>query len=135
MGYRVVPHTGDYQIEVAGQTLAELFSSALAGLSDFLLARVPTENRPATRTVELSADNPTELLINFLSEALALSQTNKEIYTTVEFSKLDERQLSAKLIGCRVDKFDDEIKAVTYHGAQVVKNQAGEWQTGILFDI
>jgi SHS2 domain-containing protein len=36
--------------------------------------------------------------------------------------------------GCPVDHFNDDIKAVTYHGAEVV-NDAGKWRTPVIFDI
>ena len=40
-----------------------------------------------------------------------------------------------KLSGTRINNFDEEIKAVTYHEANVIKNKKGLWETCIIFDI
>lgn len=135
MPYQVLEHTADYKLRVTGHDQPELFSAALQGMMSFLKSSWPERAKNSTRRISLSADNPTVLLIDFLSEALALSQINKEIYKKVIFSNLTEKKLIADLEGVAVDQFDDEIKAVTYHGACIHYNQEGLLETAILFDI
>jgi SHS2 domain-containing protein len=133
--YKPIEHTADYQIEAAGKNLAELFSDALAGMMTFLKNAPPAAKQSIMRKISLRSENETLLLIEFLSEALRLAQVNKEIYCEVKFNKLDVRSLKAELIGIPVDGFDDEIKAVTYHGAEVKSGKNGKLAVAILFDI
>jgi SHS2 domain-containing protein len=150
MPYQIIEHTADYQILASGKTLEELFTSALAGMMDFLggqkeeLSAQSSKQRkgnndshlsPLSSYLSLSTDNSTSLLITFLSEALTLSQINKAIYNEIKFRKLNATALDAEIKGFKVDQFADEIKAVTYHQAKVEQKPNGEWETNIVFDI
>lgn len=135
MPFEVLEHTSDYQIRVLGKDLAELFSSALAGMNDFLTSgQGPLELR-VKRELKIKAANPTLLLIDFLSAVLQKSQSLKEIYPQVKFQELTEQELAATLTGAKVSRFADEIKAATYHRAGIKKNQDQWWETEIVFDL
>jgi len=43
--------------------------------------------------------------------------------------------LDARLFGAHVRKFDEDIKAVTYHEANITHSPTGEFETMIVFDI
>jgi SHS2 domain-containing protein len=75
------------------------------------------------------------LLVDYLSDVLTLSYTEKAVFCAVNFHKLEETSLSARIYGRAVEGFDEEIKAVTYHGANVRQNQKKQWETCIIFDI
>ena len=87
------------------------------------------------KKINLSATDTTSLLIDFLSEALTYSQEERAVFTKVLFSDLDEKNIAAEIYGQTVDDFGEDIKAVTYHEANVVKNNRGNWETVIIFDI
>ncbi|MEK7192164.1 MAG: archease, partial [Patescibacteria group bacterium] len=74
-------------------------------------------------------------LVDFLSEALALSHIHKEIYNKVIFRKFSPNSLEADLEGAPAEFFDEDIKAVTYHEADVKKDAKGNWSAAIIFDI
>jgi SHS2 domain-containing protein len=135
MPFEVLEHTSDFRIKASGRNLAELFAAALAGLSSFLKRDCAALKPSVKRQVSLPAGDLTSLLIDFLNEALRLSATNKEIYNEVVFSLLSEQGLKAELLGAKVGDFDDEIKAVTYHQADVKKNADGTWGSEIIFDL
>lgn len=134
MPYKVLDHPADYEILVTGRDLTELFSSAMAGMTAFLKKELPTSNLQF-KTMNINSNNVTYLLVDFLSEALRLAQTNKEVYSKVVFKQLTETSLQAELFGSKIDRFDDDIKAVTYHGADVRQKDGGAWETKVLFDI
>lgn len=71
---------------------------------------------------------------DFLSEALYLSQVNKEAYFEVNFQNLSDKFLDAKIKGREVLRFGEDIKAVTYHDLEVKKIESN-WRTIVLFDI
>ncbi|NDL68024.1 archease [Anaerotalea alkaliphila] len=135
--YRYLEHTADVRMLVEGSELPSLFSAALEGLNGILrkdsgtLPRQPEEEA----RVELEAVDETALLVDFLSEVLALSSIRRAVFFQVEFSTLDGRSLYATLHGKRVDGFDEEVKAVTYHEAEVKLTGEGDYRTVIVFDI
>jgi SHS2 domain-containing protein len=134
MSYQVVEHTADYKILVRGKTLADLFQSALIGMMDFLK---PTQMEKTTvsRLLKIASADHTTLLIDFLSEVLLLANTHKEIYHKVDFKKLGETELEAKLVGHKVKEFKDDIKGVTYHEAEIKQSKNGGLETAVVFDI
>lgn len=135
MPYSFHSHTADLRMSVSGKTLENLFKDALFGMVE---ASQPAKQQPAqavTRTIELKALDKTALLIDFLSKTLALMQTEYEAYTNINFEIFTEHSLKAKLVGYKIESFGKDIKAVTYHEADVKKNNYGDWQTMIIFDI
>jgi SHS2 domain-containing protein len=77
----------------------------------------------------------TTLLIDFLSDILTASYERKMIFNTLQIKQLTDTPLDAMLLGYSVEQFDDDIKAVTYHEAEVIRNAKGNWETVVIFDI
>ena len=86
-------------------------------------------------TIEIQAGNKTELLIDFLSEVLAISNIQKSIYCGVYFPYISETRVIATLYGTWFDNFDEDIKGVTYHEACICRNKEGKLETSIIFDL
>lgn len=135
MSYEILKHTADLRMKVAGKTLPDLFSEALRGMMSVLKSDAEKGAAAVKRQVVMEAGDTTALLVDFLSEALSLAQTRKEIYTGASFRMFTETSLEAELIGLAVEEFDEDIKAVTYHEADVKRNEMGEWETMLVFDI
>lgn len=135
MPYEVLKHTADVRLKVEGETLERLFSDALKGMMEILKTDI-LAGRPGTkRQISVSAPDKTALLVDFLNEVLSLSQINKEAYSVITFDEFSETSLGGNLEGVGVDEFDEDIKAVTYHEAEIKKNPAGNWETILIFDI
>jgi len=134
MPYQRIEHTADIRLKVWGKTLEELFSDAMQAMSN-IIKEVEVESSNIKRNITLKAGDATTLLISFLSEVLLLSHTNKEVYNKVIFVEFSETELKAKIEGVKVNQFDEDIKAVTFHEADVVKNKEEEWETNLVFDI
>ncbi|MCH7882833.1 archease [Patescibacteria group bacterium] len=134
MGYEVIGHTADIRLKVWGLTEKELFRDALLGMMNLIkpLGRGMSKSR---RVVKIEAGDQTALLVDFLNEALYQSHTKKEIYDEVKFNQLTDKNLEAELIGFPVDEFDEDIKAVTYHEAEIKKRPDGQFETTLIFDI
>ncbi len=86
------------------------------------------------REVKIKSTDEQSLLVDFLSEALTLSDINNEAYFEVEFQKITRTEIEAKIFGQLIEKIGVEIKAVTYHGAEIKKIKDG-WEATVLFDI
>lgn len=134
--YEILPHTADVRLKVTGETLKDLFEQAVLGMTQ-ILSKTKSELKVknAKCKIKVDADNPTVLLIDFLSEVLAASYEEKAVFNKAEFEKITENEIIAEVFGTKVDGFDEDIKAVTYHEAKIIKNPGGNFETIIVFDI
>lgn len=135
--YKFISHTADRKIKLEADSLEGLFRAGLEGMNRLLKknTELNTELNTEEKILINSAD-VTALLIDFLSEILTLSYEKKVIFSQVEFTEFSETDLRAKVSGSEVDDgFNEDIKAVTYHEADVKRNESGKWKTGVIFDI
>jgi len=135
--YTRLPHVADIRINVRGDTLPELFTGTFEAMQEILkddwkrICAHPQFNE----TIAISASDSTTLLVDFLSELLARSYERNVIFCRVQFIFLAEKSLEAKVSGTDVVGFDEDIKAVTYHEAQITKREDGGYETMLVFDI
>lgn len=130
-------HTSDMAIWAEGYSKKELFANALWQMSDMLLPGLCQKRAhyDCLMRVRIHAVDATALLIDFLSEALALTYIQKALFCHVYFDQLSDTKLSARLYGRWYDHLANEIKAVTYHEANITREQGGRWTTPVLFDL
>lgn len=134
--YQVLTHTADIRLKLVGSSLGDLFAAGVEGLA--LILKPGTCHKVQYNeklTISLSASDATKLLIDFLSEVLTLSYTQKALFCRTTFLQLTETKLSATLEGVSVEGFAEDVKAVTYHEADVVKNEKGDYETVVVLDI
>ncbi len=135
-GWTLLDHTADIRMAVHGSSLKELFLNVARGLTNLLAPEI----RGVTDTeleLSLAADNVEELLVDWLRELLFHHQTRGFILVSVDIKELSETTLRAKLDGRTRGPEEEpeiEIKAVTYHGLSVQKNDSG-YAVTIVFDI
>lgn len=143
--FELLPHTADIKLRIYGKTLKELFRNALNGMFQSIGPHAPgcikkedrlvCESLPIKREVKVIAPDIELLLVDFLSEALYLSDAYDEAYLDADIHELDEKQIKGTLHGISITGFDVvEIKAVTYHNL-VVHEVDGGWQAEVVFDI
>ena len=130
--YEVLEHPADLKIRAYGKDLPELFSNTLKGMFGSCRPKMTNEN--VVREIQIKADSLENLLVDFLSEALYLSDINNEIYLDADFQILTDKELKAKIKGQKVAGLDIEIKAVTWHDLEI-KKEGEQWQATVLFDI
>ncbi len=137
MLYKFIEHTADIRMQVWGADLKDLFKNAMLGVMEFMVGKNPKLNGKVKRLINVSSIDKTSLLVDFLNEVLSTAQIYKEIYIDVNFNVFGEENnlLEAELIGGEVDNFKKDIKAITYHEANIAKNKNGDFETIIIFDI
>ena len=133
--FELLSHTADVRIHALGDSPEELFRAALEGLCEVIIPA--HKKRKTTYSKEIAIDSPdvTALLIDFLSDALSIMHSGKVMLPEVEFKALDEMYLRAELSGFEVDEFHEDVKAVTYHEANIVENPEGVFETIVVLDI
>ena len=132
--YEILPHTADLKIRVFGRTKAELFSNGLLAMADSLRPKIKYQ-KSNIKNIKIKSLGLETLLVDFLSEVLYLTQVDKEIYTNVKFKKLSDTQLEGDISGQKVERFGEDIKAVTHHNLDIHQKKDGTWEAVILFDI
>ena len=143
--FESLPHTADIKVRVFGKTLSEFFRNAVVGMFQTVGPIIPdcrVENErvvcdelPIAREVHVSSPDPVALLVDFLSEALYLSDVHDEAYLDATVHKVTDTNIQATLHGIKVTGFKVvEIKAVTYHELEI-KRINGIWQADIVFDV
>ena len=96
-----------------------------------------TSTTPITQrfTFEIESVDTTALLIDFLAEALSLMQTYFVLLPRVSIILLEETRVVGEFSGFNIDSFSEDVKAVTYHEADVTFNKNNEYETIIILDI
>ena len=134
--YKLLPHTADIRLYVEADTLEELFKGALNGMCDIIKkdassVKVETESK----MIEIEALDITSVLIDFLSEVLEFCQEEGNIYCRTKILTLNDTSIKAEIFGREAEGFDRDVKAVTYHNAEIKKNEKGNFEVTIVFDI
>lgn len=130
--YEILEHKADLKIKAFGKTKEELFLNMLKAMSDS--QKPEFLEKEIGRQIEIKASDLPALLVDFLNEALYLSQTNDESYFDVNFKNFSDNEIKADLIGKKIRRFGEDIKAATYHEISV-KQKNDAWQAIVLFDI
>jgi SHS2 domain-containing protein len=133
----ILPHTADVRFRLTADSLEEVFHAGIESLADFLYEGVcgDAKHFDITHEIDISSIDTTTLLVDFLSDVLTQSYHDKAIFCRTDILTLSKNQLRAKIFGKKVSEFQDDIKAVTYHEAEVQKNEDGKWQTYLIIDI
>ncbi|MCX6699987.1 MAG: archease [Methanomicrobiales archaeon] len=135
MSYEELDHTADIRLRVISPSLDSLFAeTALAMMKIIYGEPCPGE---VGRTLELEAGNTENLLLDFLSEVLFLSEVEYLVFSSA-IVHLAGNSLKALLTGEPFDperhRGGTEIKGISYSGLRIVKEDEG-YVLDILFDV
>lgn len=131
--YYFAEHTADIRLIIEADNLKNVFSLGLMGMNELLGATI-TDLIIEEKHITIESCGIDVLLIDFLSEILYLSNSNKAIYTIKEIFEINEKKIICKLSGKKIKKFTEDIKAVTYHEASV-KEEDGIIKARVIFDL
>lgn len=131
-GFREIEHTADWELEVWGPSLPDLFEQAARGMYQLCGAKIDFTTR-CEQALSLRAEDPESLLVLFLSELLFLGETDGTAFDGFELSE-ESGSLNAHLTGGRLVSLEKEIKAVTYHSLQIEHTCQG-FRVRIVFDV
>jgi len=133
--YSIIEHAADIKLKITASTKEGLFRGSLEGMAWIMVEDEDIEKESIEKRIEISALEENILLVDFLSEVLAQSDIYNSVFPEIEIEEFTEQKIIGKIKGKRIKRFKEEIKAVTYHGANICKNKQGFWEITILFDI
>jgi SHS2 domain-containing protein len=146
--FEFLSHTADVKIRVYGKNLKEIINNSLLALKNFWEPKL-TKTK-IEKEIKIKSNNEVNLLIDFLSEVLAETYIEKAIFVKfiprintprIRTSSMrgapnraslwfgadfhaDKRglySLSGKIIGYKFTSLSKDIKAITYHQANLKK--------------
>ena len=129
----ILPHTADVRVRISAGSLAELFSEAMKAMF-IVLAPGEPEGPEVHLRFEVDSSDRTTLLVDLLNEILVAALTRKEAYDALSVEFRGATTLSATARGRGVRAFGDDVKAVTYHEAEV-REEGGTWSSLLVFDV
>jgi len=135
--YETFDHTADMGIRIFGRTVEEVYVNAAYALFDQLID-LRKVGDGAIHEISVEGADREDLLIRWLGELLFLCQGRGYLFKEFSILHLDSNSLRAIARGEIFDpsrhRFKTEIKAVTYHQAEVRKKDEG-WEGKVIFDV
>jgi protein archease len=135
--FRVLEHTADVGFEAMGATREEVFANAARALQDLSvdLDRIEARDEIA---IAVEGENASELLVNWLSQILYLSDAEGWVFRDFEIRRLRDCALEAIARGEKFDRARHhvklEVKAITYHQLALEQTPQG-WRAQVYVDI
>jgi len=135
MSYEELEHTADIRLRFRTPDLPSLFSEAAEALMK-IMYHDPRPG-PVRREVRLEGEDTEDLLVDFLSEVLFLSEVESEVYSSARVT-LSGPSVSALLEGEPFDperhRAGTEVKGISRSGFKIVKDDEG-YLLDIIFDV
>jgi SHS2 domain-containing protein len=131
--HEILPHTADVRVRLATGDQASLFREAAEALFE-IVRPVRSPGIGETITLSVTAHDSTALLVDFLNELLLLLETRHLLPGQIDFLEFGDQRLVASIAMRAVEGWEREVKAVTYHEAEI-RSIDGEWSTTLVFDI
>jgi len=128
-----IEHTADRALHIRAQDLTRLFGAAASGMLT-LMGMVTDKAGVGKRKIRVESIDREGLLVAWLEELLFLIEKDGIGFGKIEFEKIDNRSLVAT-VEVIPDVFPvREIKAVTYHGLEILECEGG-LEVTIVFDV
>jgi SHS2 domain-containing protein len=134
--FREIDHSGDVGIEARGPDVATLLANATRGL--FSLQYRGSVEPVVERPIEVTSESIENLLVDWLSEIIAIGGVRGERYGEVDVAHASETSAGGVLRGESYDERKHaprlDVKAATYHDLEVATRRDG-WRARVIFDL
>lgn len=130
--HQFLAHPSELKIRAQGEDLPELFINSASGMMVYIYGDLPSETDRIDK-IEISSQNLETLLVDWLSEILRLSDTNKRAYIHFRIIELTSDKIRAEIASAKVIAQND-IKAVTYHELAIIKKKDC-WEATVVYDV
>jgi SHS2 domain-containing protein len=125
-----------------GGSPAEAFEEAAAAMFE-LTADLRGLDPRHEAALSCTGDGPEELLVEFLNALIARADLDEVVFVRVTIDDLARTgkhwTLTARALGAARDaaagRFLTEVKAATYYGAAVVRDDDGRWEARCVVDL
>jgi len=133
--------TSDIGLELRADNLTELFQAGAEGMFNIILGHGETGTVSIRKQIELRAESPEQLLVDWLSELLYAFDTEGIIPGEYDLSVTEDKNGAAlkSEVGCirfdpEIDNAEHEVKAVTYYKLNINKD-GSLYRCHVVFDL
>jgi len=135
--YETFEHTADLGLRIRAASLDELFADAARGLFSLIVPDLASVHPAEHRVLEIAGEPSETLLFDWLNELLYIYETSHLLL--VEFDvRVGPQGVTATVSGEPIDRLrhqlDHEVKAITYHGLKLERQDA-DWLAEVIVDI
>jgi SHS2 domain-containing protein len=129
--FRWLEHTAELSLEIEAPSREAVFEEALAAFAELVGGG---EGPRTTRGVEVEADEPGLLLVEWLSELLYLADAEQFVPERITSLELDGNRLRATVEG-RLGEPGQLLKAVTLHRLEFREDATVGWRAHVVLDV
>lgn len=129
--FRWVDHTAELELEIEAPSEEAVFAEALAAFAELA---GDVSGPPASREVEVAADDRALLLVEWLSELVYLSEVEELVPERIESLELEGGKLRATVQGRR-GRPRHLVKAVTLHRLELKRDEDAGWRARLVLDV
>jgi SHS2 domain-containing protein len=137
MPYEMFEHTADVGLRVRADNLDALFADAARGLFSLIVADLESVRANESVPIAIVGESPELLLFDWLTELLYLYEVRHLLLCRFDVA-VAPSGLKATAHGEPIDParhaLDHEVKAITYHGLKV-ERENGRWLAEVIVDI
>lgn len=135
MPFKVLSHTSELKVKIKANSLKNLFKEGINALAWLLEEKkLPPASTKIFTLKRVNCDD-TINLINLLNNILTTSHIKKRVYFFSSFLEFSSQKISIICKGYRVEKFKEDIKALTFHQSKIKKDKNNQWEINLIFDI
>ena len=135
--YETFPHTADLGLRIQAGDFQALLSEAGRALFATLVANLDEVQLVEEREVRIEGDDQEYLLFDWLNELLYTYQKDRIVLAEFHTHAVPEglqATCRGELLDLSRHQPDHDIKAITYHGLEVVETN-GRWLAEVIVDI
>lgn len=135
MSYEELDHTADIRLRVKSPSPDSLFAETALAMMKIVYGEL--RRGEIERTIELESGNLENLLLDFLSEVLFISEVENLVFSSATvhiFGNSLKAQLAGEPFDPERHRGGTEIKGISYSGLSIVKEDEG-YVLDILFDV
>lgn len=131
--HEILPHMADVRVRLVAGDLVSLFREASEALFE-VVRPLRAAGIGETITLTVKAHDSTALLVDFLNELHWLMEVRRLAPREITFLELTGERVVASLAMDPVESWERDVKAVTYHEAEI-RWVDGSCSTTLVFDI
>lgn len=137
MPFTELEHTADVRMKITADSMEDLFSESAFALCRTLFGEYKIEEPVKTFEIEASGKDDEEMVVNFLSEVLFLTETEYIVPQKITVS-ICGNEVKGHIEGVDFEREKHsggtEVKGISYYGLSLSKNEYG-YELIIIFDI
>lgn len=130
--FQIIDHPADLKIKVWGDNLENFFQNILAAI--FSATSPETIDQEVKIKIKIKAQDLENVVFNFLTELIYQMDINNTVFSKINFSKINQTEMMAEIVGKKIKKLGTEIKGITWHDFSV-KEAGGGYTATMLFDV